>query len=243
MKGCEAVLNRVGMIHKYTREEKEKLKHLIKVIINLSIKSNRQGLLSLEDDVPTLQPFLLRKGIELLTEGFSQKDLCFIVDNYIQAGSYSEPQLLERLIIKESLLSIQAGEYGEILFEKLLSMLGGGFLEDYDYRIFDEEAFSDKEPVYYTSISEICPIFNERIMKVAAFEDMEKLIMKVGYEDMAFALKGSSAEVTNHVKSLVRSSYILKELEDTIGKIKACRLEDIIEKQEKILSSIEEMSL
>lgn len=42
----------------YSDEEKERFKKVIKVIVNLSLKVHSQGVLSLEEVYPSLEPFL-----------------------------------------------------------------------------------------------------------------------------------------------------------------------------------------
>lgn len=239
LKGAGFMLNISEIINKeYSSGEKEKFIELIKVIVNLSNKAHLQGPLSLEEDWPLLHPFLLRKGIEIIVEGCYVRELSFILDNYIQAKKYSEAELLERLIIREGVLFIQNGGKGKILFEKILSMLGEDFFQDFDYSIFDEKVFVEEKPKYNHPISKELNVFENKIMSINDFENMDKLVMKVGYFNMAYALKGSSSKVQSHVKNLISVKFIVHEIDNTLKLIGPCRLQDVTDAQNFILRSL-----
>lgn len=51
----------------------------------LSQLANRIGILSLGNVIPDLEPFLLRKGMELLTEAYDYIDTKNIMDNLINS--------------------------------------------------------------------------------------------------------------------------------------------------------------
>lgn len=230
-------MNIIEIINKeYSSKEKESFVELIKVIINLSNKAYRQGLLSLEDDYPSLNPFLLRKGTEIIIGGCDVKDLRNILDNYIQAKKYSDAELLENFIIKEGLLLILSGDRDKILFEKILSMLGEDFFEDLDYSVLEEEPSLEYDANNNKPMSEECNIFEDRIMSIVHYEDMEKLVRRVGYFYMALALKGSSGKLNVHVRNNLSFEYIVDELNYEIECIGPCRVKDVISAQKFILS-------
>ncbi len=233
------MLNIMSSLYKeYNYEEKEELRNLINNIVNLSILSNNEGLLRLYDYYNNLQPFLLRKGIEIILEGCYSKDLRFIIDNYIHTRQNSHKQLLDSLIIREGLLMIQEGEKSRILFEKILSMLGEGFFDDFDYSIFEKEEDLDKSPPRKFSVLEGYELFKARIMKIVDYKDMEKLIFRVGYYNMALALKGSSIEVERHVRNLISVKFVLHELDFIMHKLESYNHQDIINAQEFIAKAI-----
>lgn len=219
----------------YSAEEKERFKKVIKVIVNLSLKVHNKGVVSLEEDCASLEPFLLRKGIELWVEGCLINDLKFIIDNYIRARDYLDDGLLERLIIREGLLLLVEDEnYGRLLFEKILSMFGEDFFEDFDYSVFDEKAFVEEKPIHNQFFSMESSIFQDRIMNMVNLEEMEDLIMRSGYLKMALALKNCSSKVLDYVKNL-SSEYIGQQIESEMNRIGPCRLEDIIDAQNFVL--------
>lgn len=86
-------------------------------------------------------------------------------------------------------------------------------------------------------ISEKRNSFEDSIMGIVDSKDMEKLIMKVGYINMAYALKPSSSKVYSHVENLC-SKHINEEIEYTMKIIGPCRLQDAIEAQNFILGSL-----
>lgn len=117
----------------YSHDEKESFKEIIKMIIKLSNKVWSDGLLSLDDVYIFLPNFLLRKGLELIIECTDVEDVEYVLDNYINAREYSNSERLERVIIKKSVLLLQKGDTGKILFDKILSILGESFFEKFEY--------------------------------------------------------------------------------------------------------------
>lgn len=222
----------------YSNEEKEKFKELIKIIINLSSKARVEGLLSLENICPYLNPFLLRKGIENVVEGCDVKELRYILDNYIQTKKHYGNELLEKLIIREGVILIKNGDIGKILFNKILIMLGEDFFDNFDYSIFEEEFPIELE--YDRNDSKImfeeCNTFEDKIMSIMDCEEMEKLVIRAGCFYIALALKVGSGKLNMHVRDKLSFRYMVDELNYEVVRIGPCRIQDAIDAQKFILS-------
>jgi len=221
----------------YSNGEKEKFKELIKIIINLSSKARLEGLLSLENICPYLNPFLLRKGIEYIVEGCDIKELRYILDNYIQTKKHYGNELLEKLIIREGVILIKNGDIGKILFNKMLIMLGENFFDNFDYSIFEEKPpieleydRNDSKPLF-----EECNAFEDRIMSIMDCEEMEKLVRRAGYFYIALALKVCSGKLNMYVRDMLSFRYIVHELNYEVERIGPCIVQDAIDAQKFIL--------
>lgn len=221
----------------YSSEEKENFMNLIKIIINLSSKARVDGLLSLEDICPYLNPFLLKKGIEHIVEGCDVEELIYILDNYIQTKKYSEAEMLEKLIIREGVISIKNGYIGKTLFNKMLAILGEDLFDNFDYSIFEEKPPIELEYDRNNSkpIFEECNAFEDIIMSIVDCGEMEKLVRVVSYFYMALALKGCSGKLNAYVRDKLSIKNMVAELDYEVIRIGPCRVKDIIEAQEFIL--------
>ena len=113
-------------------EDRQKIMELIMDIIYLSNKVHRLGILSLDDDAPSLRPEFLRKAILFMIEGFNAEELRSLLDFDLHQTEDSERELLEKQIIKEGILYILNGDDGKILFEKIILILGDHFFEYMD---------------------------------------------------------------------------------------------------------------
>lgn len=78
-------------------------------------------------------------------------------------------------------------------------------------------------------------IFEEKMMSIDNHEDMERLIRRVGYFHMAFALKERSDKLNTHIRNNVSSNYILDELYYEIKRIGPCRVQDVKASQKLVL--------
>ena len=89
---------------------------------NFSMLSRREGLLALESELAEIDNELLKKGMRLVVDGTDSKIIYNFLTNKI------DPELNEKTrrlikIIREAVLSIQAGDNSEILMHKMLSYM------------------------------------------------------------------------------------------------------------------------
>lgn len=108
-------------------DEKKECLQLLDLMISLSKKQHKQGLLSLESEINEKTPFLLQKGLLLMLSGTEPLVLREILNNYISSSNYSGKDFLSAILIKEGILSIQMGEYPWDIREKLIAFLGVDF--------------------------------------------------------------------------------------------------------------------
>ncbi len=111
-------------------EEKKECLQLLDLMISLSKKAHKQGLLSLESEVNEKSPFLLQKGLHLMLSGMEPIVFREILNNYIYSSNYSGKEFLSAILIKEGLLSIQMGEYPWDIRERLISFFGVDFVNE-----------------------------------------------------------------------------------------------------------------
>lgn len=114
-----------------TESEKKELMPLVQNLVAMSFLARRFGLLALEDyadDRSVQMPFLLRKGLQLLVDGYEFDDIARIFDNYIESGAFVGKELLERLIIREAVRLIQDGTNPRLMCETMVSFFGESFV-------------------------------------------------------------------------------------------------------------------
>ena len=112
-------------------------KHCLPVIDRLlqcADTARKHGILSLEDMLAHEPHFMLRKGLFLICDGVHPDLVRDILTTLLQAEHYVGAALLERMMIIEGVLSVQAGELPFILEEKLTAMLGETFLQSELFR-------------------------------------------------------------------------------------------------------------
>jgi len=108
-------------------KEKQELIPVIDTMVKLAEKSRREGLLSIEDDIDSIDSLFIKKGLQLVVDGTDPEMVRSLLVTLIHAGGYSGVELLRRMIASDGILCIQSGERPEFIRTKLYSYLGEDF--------------------------------------------------------------------------------------------------------------------
>jgi hypothetical protein len=108
-------------------EEKQHLYAFVDYFEELSVKSRRLGLLTLEEaaqsDVVKAHP-ILALGLEMVVDGLDPSDLESILKDLIRATNNKGVALLEQLTILEGILAIQRGDGPRVVRVRLAALFG-----------------------------------------------------------------------------------------------------------------------
>ena len=107
-----------------SQEERRSLIPLITLISDLAYQARREGLLSLEDDIENISPFMLNVGVQLVVDGTDPETVDEILFSYLLSENKRGVAFLRDWIIREGVLSIQAGDNPRIVVDKLAGYLG-----------------------------------------------------------------------------------------------------------------------
>ena len=105
--------------------QNEFIKNIVQIILKaytFSVKSRREGLLSLEDETEDLDDPVFKTGIRLVVDGTDCEIIKKIIINMIN-NELNETRRRLLTVTLEAILSIQAGDNSEVLLHKLLSHL------------------------------------------------------------------------------------------------------------------------
>ena len=176
-----------------TYEEKKPVLDVINEIIDLANLTRKQGVLALEEQADKMEEGLLRLLIELICDGIDPQTVEKIADNTIFASFETGAKLLEQIIIKEGMLSIQEGENPMVIETKLLALLGNGFAKG---KLFDvDETYKRliEEIDLLTPINGL-PEF-EKLLNISD-RDIQTILLDGIYNgDLSAALRGVSKEL------------------------------------------------
>ena len=128
-------------------EEKQLCLPVIDKIIDIVNIARNQGILVLEDKIPEIDDYLLKVGIQLMVDGLSPEYILEVMDKMITASQKTGVELMQQLIIRDGVLSIQAGESPSLVLLKLYAYLGEeyviGLIHGYDGS-GDEDRYEDR---------------------------------------------------------------------------------------------------
>ena len=129
---------------KCSAEEKKMLVPVIDAIVDIAQVTRKQGLLVLDEKIREMPDSFTRLGMRLLVDGTDPELVNAMLEIHMVASSRTGVGLLEQMIIKEGLLSIQSGETPQYTRKKLYAYLGEDFAafgdENDDGQLPDMEA-------------------------------------------------------------------------------------------------------
>lgn len=91
-------------------EDQESLVPLVFQLRDLAEKATKQGLLSLESELAHLSDPFLNLGVQLIIDRLEADNILDILDSDIYYNESNGRQLMKKIIIREGLLRIQAGD-------------------------------------------------------------------------------------------------------------------------------------
>jgi AraC-like DNA-binding protein len=227
-------------------EDKRECLKVLDIIISLSKKSHKQGLLSLESEINERLPFLLQKGLELLLYGTEPLVLREILDNYIYAGNYNGKELLSRVLTRNGVLAMQMGEYPWVIRETLASFFGEDFSNEIKQHFGNNDEDKDAKIAGLISAIENQKPYSEATNLLEnVFEKLDKrsiqrVLREVDITDLAIGMKGAKGVTQCRIiEGLPRSSVlILIELNDLIEGIGVAQ---IVDAQNRMIGQIKKL--
>jgi flagellar motor component MotA len=93
-----------------SREDQFSLVPLVMQLKDLAEKSKKSGLLSLENELSQINDPFLKLGIQLIIDKTNPANMKDILDSDIYYNESNGRELLKKIILREGLLRIQAGD-------------------------------------------------------------------------------------------------------------------------------------
>lgn len=93
-----------------SREDQESLVPMVKQLRDLGETAFKRGLLALEGELPQIKDPFLKLGIQLIVDKTELENVRDILDSDIYYNESNGRELLKKIIIREGLLRIQAGD-------------------------------------------------------------------------------------------------------------------------------------
>jgi flagellar motor component MotA len=91
-------------------EDQESLVPIVMQVKKISELVTKQGVLALENELPQIKDSFLNLGIQLIIDKIEAENIKDILDSDIYYNPSNGRELLKKIIIREGLLRIQAGD-------------------------------------------------------------------------------------------------------------------------------------
>lgn len=119
---------------KCTKEEKILCMETVKKLLRLLDVARREGILKLEETIFEKEyesPPLIQIGALLIIDGTDPEHVKSILENYIISSDLTNKEFLENILIYNAILAIQQGENPRCIEERLCSLFGLDFIEEF----------------------------------------------------------------------------------------------------------------
>ncbi|MDD3814288.1 MAG: hypothetical protein PHZ02_06530 [Desulfocapsaceae bacterium] len=93
-----------------SQEDQESLVPIVRTLKDLGDKAKKRGILSLEEEQATIEDRFFRIGLQLIIDQSEPEIIRDILDSDIYYNESNGRELLKKIIIREGLLRIQAGD-------------------------------------------------------------------------------------------------------------------------------------
>lgn len=93
-----------------SKKDQESLVPIIKMLKDLGEKAKKKGILALEDEQAALKDPFLQVGLQLVIDQADPEMVRDILDSDIYYNESNGRELLNKILVREALLRIQAGE-------------------------------------------------------------------------------------------------------------------------------------
>lgn len=131
---------------KCTKEEKILCMETVKKLLRLLDVARREGILKLEETIFEKEyesPPLIQIGALLIIDGTDPEHVKSILENYIISSDLTNKEFLENILIYNAILAIQQGENPRCIEERLCSLFGLDFIEEFKICINRRELESE----------------------------------------------------------------------------------------------------
>lgn len=93
-----------------SEEDQESLVPIVEQLKALAETSSKAGILALENELSNIKDPFLNLGLQLIIDRVEQQNITDILDSDIYYNASNGRELLKKIIIREGLLRIQAGD-------------------------------------------------------------------------------------------------------------------------------------
>jgi len=239
----------LNLLKTFTKEEKDACLQIVDLLLDAANTARKNGVLALEEFVKNKNNDFFTFATMLVVDGTDPVLVKNIIEKLIYADDHKGSALLERILLMEGVLSIQAGENPRLIEAKLLSMLGEAYLKKRGHINFG----SPGEGIIYEDnpMSHIKELLNKEILPewadfnktllVFSNRDLQCILREIDQNDLAIALRGASEEAAKKLLDNLSARLALTILEKMawMGPLKT---NDITEAQGKITKVIERLT-
>jgi hypothetical protein len=226
-----------------SEQDRRNCMHLVSEILKLAKKARLLGLLSLIESIEACPHPFLKKGLQFIVDGERPPAVREILEITILAGGFRGRELLERCIILEGLMAIQAGLNPHSIKQLLLSFLGEELALAYEAEFGNgngekwDGMLNAKRPA---RSSNPLPSSLNLLFNGLSDDAIQDFLKEINTHDLAKVFKQMNAKTQKRVfKTLPqRAAAFLRETLEQLGQVPPSELTEAQERVEAVLKEL-----
>jgi hypothetical protein len=232
----------------FTEADRDACLPVIDSVLACSNNAMQHGVLALEKNILNQDNDFLTFAMMLIIDGTAPELVNGILETLINADNHTGYALLSRMIIKEGVLSIQAGEHPYLVELKLLSFLGERYLKQrghFPYTKHEPSAQNENRLISLinkTQPSE-CHAFDKNMHDISD-RDIQQMMKEVDQQQLAMVLKGCSVKTVKKLLSNISqrmASMVMVDME-CMGQLEELEADKIIIAQKEMSEVLERLA-
>jgi len=230
------------MLSSFCDAERSACLPMIDFIVECARVTRRDGVLGLEEFALAHENDFFKFAMMLVIDGTDPALVKGILETLISTENHTGQALLERIVITEGTLSVQAGESPRIIKMKLLCLLGEKFLKEQNmFPIYiSDENLEQRIAAMKKNIPRENNFFREKISAMEKFQ-IQEAFKEIDQKCLATAIKGCDAAAAFKLLSAVSPRLAMMILDD--AEFSHANEKEILAAQQKILHVMKERSL
>lgn len=219
----------------FSKAEKDAMLPVIDIIMKCAETARREGVLALEECAQTQGNDFLAFAVALVVDGTDPMFVKALLETLISADGHTGSALLERIIITEGVLSIQAGDNPLLIETKLLACLGEDYLRERGFfPSFKAQAEIDQrisQLEWRGERNDFC----EMVMRMPNAE-IQQVFKEVQFEELSRAIAGCDEETARKLLMNISGRLALMVLDNSeFASIDGDAVTDVQEKITKVV--------
>ncbi|MCL2772789.1 MAG: hypothetical protein FWD71_05505 [Oscillospiraceae bacterium] len=197
--------------YEFTDEDKKNCLRTFEIMLEITQKLKKNGILSLETDLDSYGNPFLRKAISLMIDGFDAEQINSILEKHMIFGDYTSKEVLERLLIKEGISLILYGHTTFSVYMNLSAFFGEDYIDETE-RVY-ENFINSTINKFYRQIRNGIKYFPNRTnlleseIKSLSDADIQKILHHLEFDELVLTVNGSSAYVSERILTNISKKY------------------------------------
>jgi hypothetical protein len=226
-----------------SKQDRRNCLQLVSEILVLAKKARSLGLLSLIETIDTCPRPFLKKGLQLVVDGERPHAVREILEISILAGGFRGRELLERCMILEGLMTIQAGLNPHSIKQLLLSFLEKELSLTYEAQ-FESRSGEDWKSLFKAlqPAQPSCPAPSSLnlLLNSLSDESIQECLKEINANDLAKTFKQMNAKTQKRIFNALpkRAAAFLRETLEQMEHVPPLELAEAQERVEAVLKDL-----